>query len=301
MKLTMKRYINKFIVLFLIFTGTTLYAQQQNSYTFYRQNMNIVNPAYAGADGNTTFAGIFRSQWSGVKNAPEAQAFSFGTYSGKRVGVGLSVENDRTFVEQQTFVTADFSYRLPMNEQLDLFLGLKAGGNFYNVNTSELETWNYEVDPSLVGLSRFNPNVGVGAYLKHEKYYISLSAPKILETKRAREEEGIVTTAADRVHMYLSGGYDFRLNSTLELKPSVMLRYVDGAPVSVDFTALMNIHNNFEVGAAYRTDEAISGLALIKVIDWFDFGYAYESSLRSELQNVSNGTHELFVRFTLKD
>ena len=164
----MKRYINKFIVLFLIFTGTTLYAQQQNSYTFYRQNMNIVNPAYAGADGHTTFAGIFRSQWSGVKNAPEAQAFSFGTYAGKNVGVGLSVENDRTFVEQQTFVTADFSYRLPMNEQLDLFLGLKAGGNFYNVNTSELETWNYDLDPSLVGLSRFNPNVGVGAYLKHE-------------------------------------------------------------------------------------------------------------------------------------
>lgn len=295
----MKNYIPNILVLFLLFTGTTIYGQQQNNYTFYRQNMNIVNPAYAGAGGGTTFKGIFRSQWSGVKDAPEAQVFSFGTYAGKRVGLGLSVEHDRTFIEQQTFVTADFSYRLPMNETLDLFLGLKAGGNFYDVNTSGLDTWNYDVDPSLVALSRFNPNVGVGFYLKHEDYFVSLSAPKIFETERAREEEGIVTTAADRVHIYLSGGYDFRLNNSLELKPSTMLRYINGAPISIDVTTMLNIQDNFEIGGAYRSDKAISGLAIIKVITWLDFGYAYETSLRSEIQNVSNGTHELFLKFSL--
>ena len=296
----MKSYLNKIVVLFLLlFAGTSIYAQQQNAYTFYRQNMNILNPAYAGAEGNTTFTGIYRSQWRGVKNAPESQAFSFGTYAGKRVGLGLSVENDRTFVEQQMVVNADFSYRLPMSEELDLYLGLKAGGNFYNVNTSNLETWNYDLDPSLVGLSRFNPNVGVGAYLKHEKFYLSLSVPKIFETQRAREDEGIVTTAADRVHIYLSGGYGFFLSEDLTLKPSFMMRYVNGAPLSVDFTALLNIHDRLDIGAAYRTDEAVSGLAIIQVFVWLDFGYAYESSLRSEIQNVSNGTHELLLKFIL--
>lgn len=294
----MKSYINKIIVLFLIFTATGLHAQQQNTYTFYRENMNILNPAYAGADGNTTFTGIVRSQWRGVKHAPESQAFSFGTYAGKNVGLGLSVENDRTFVEQQMLVNIDFSYRLPMNEELDLFLGLKAGGNFYNVNTSNLETWNYDLDPSLIGLSRFNPNAGVGAYLLHEKYYVSLSAPRIFETERAREEEGMVTTAADRVHLYLSGGYSFDLNDRLSLEPSVMLRYVNGAPLSAEFTALANL-SSFEIGAAYRTDNAISGLAMVNVFEWLKFGYAYESSFRSEIQNVSNGTHEILLKFKL--
>jgi type IX secretion system PorP/SprF family membrane protein len=295
----MKNSINKILVLFFLFSGILTYGQQQNNYNFYRQNMNMVNAAYAGADGKTTFTGIFRSQWQGVDHAPESQAFSFGTHAGKRVGLGLSVENEKTFVEKQIAVNVDFSYMLPMNEDLALYLGLKAGGNFYDVNTSGLETWNIEVDPSLVNLSRFNPNVGVGAYLKHDKYYLSLSAPRILETTRAREEEGIVTTAADRVHIYFSGGYDFRLNQDLILKPSFMMRYVNGAPLSTDFTALLNIHQRFDIGAAYRTDNALSGLAIINVFDWLDFGYAYESSTRSQIRNVSNGTHELLLKFSL--
>lgn len=290
---------SNFILLCLLFLGTAGLAQQQNSYTFYRQNMSLVNPAFTGAEGQTTFTGLFRSQWQGVKNAPETQAFSFGTTAGKRVGLGLSVENDRTFVEKQMTVNVDFSYMLPMSEDLTLFLGLKAGGNFYDVNTAGIETWNYDVDPSLVGLSRFNPNVGVGAYLRHKDFYLSLSAPRILESERARADEGLVTSAADRPHFYLSGGYDFDLNESLILKPSVMLRYVKGAPVSADFTALLNIERSFEIGAAYRTDRAISGLAMVQVVEWFDFGYAYESSLRSELQNVNNGTHELMVKFKL--
>lgn len=295
----MKNIFKTLLLLIIVTTATASFAQQQNNYTFYRQNMNLVNPAFAGADSLTTLTGIFRSQWQGVKDAPEAQAFSFATPMGKRVGLGLTVENDRTFVEKQTSVNIDFSYQLPMSESLNLYLGLKAGGNFYDVNTSGIETWNYEADPSLVGLSRFNPNVGLGAYLKHEDYYISLSAPRIFESERARAEEGLVTSAADRPHFYLSGGYDFRLNETLVLKPSVMMRYVKGAPVSTDFTALLNIHDNFEVGAAYRTDKAVSGLVIVDVIDWLQFGYAYESSLRSEIQNVNNGTHELLLKFHL--
>lgn len=287
------------LTLCFLFVGIFVYGQQQNYYNFYRQNMNIVNPAFAGADGNTTFTGIFKSQWQGVKNAPESQAFSFGTFAGKRVGVGLSVENDQTFVEQQMLVMADFSYNIPLNEELNLFLGLKAGGNFYNVNTTDLETWNYDLDPSLVGLSRFNPNVGVGVYLKHEKFYMSLSAPKIFETQRAREEEGKVTTAADRVHVYFSGGYDFVLNADLTLKPSFMIRYVNGSPLSADFTTLLNIRKRFDIGAAYRTDKALSGLAIFKVFNWLNFGYSYESSLRTEIQNVSQGTHELLLSFKL--
>lgn len=295
----MKNHVNYILVLFFLFSGLIAHGQQQNNYTFYRQNMNIVNAAYAGADGKTTFTGIFRSQWQGVEHAPESQAFSFGTHAGKRVGLGLSVENDKTFIEKQIAVNVDFSYMLPMNEELTLYLGLKAGGNFYDINTSGIKTWNYDLDPSLVNLSRFNPNVGVGAYLKHEKYYLSLSAPRILETTRAREDEGIVTTAADRVHIYLSGGYDFLLSEDLILKPSFMMRYVNGAPLSVDFTALLNIHDRFDIGAAYRTDKALSGLAIINVFDWLDFGYAYESSIRSEIQNISNGTHELLLKFKL--
>ena len=47
------------------------------------------------------------------------------------VGLGLSVVSDKVFIEQQTFAYVDFSYKLDM-ESTQLYLGLKAGGNFYN-------------------------------------------------------------------------------------------------------------------------------------------------------------------------
>jgi len=283
----------------LFFFAAFAYGQQETNFTIYRNNMNIINPAYAGADGETIISNSFKSQWAGVKDAPETQAVSFGTPTGKRLGIGLSVINDKTFVEKQTSVFADFSYLIPMNETLDLYLGVKAGGNFYDVNVNGLQTYNVSPDPSLVNISRFNPNFGIGAYLKHEKYYISLSSPKMLSTQRAKNQDGVATVASDRPHIYLSGGYDIKLNGNFILKPSTLFRYVNGAPTSLDITGVLNYKKQFELGAAYRTDKAISGLATIKVNNWLDFGYAYEHSLRDEIASVTNGTHEFYLRFNL--
>ncbi|WP_158629462.1 PorP/SprF family type IX secretion system membrane protein [Flavobacterium microcysteis] len=290
---------NKLSTVLLFFFAAYAYGQQETSFTFYRNNMNIINPAYAGADGETIISSNFKTQWAGVKDAPETQAVSFGTPTGKKLGIGLSIINDKTFVEKQTSVFADFSYLVPINETLDLYLGVKAGGNFYDVNVNGLQTYNVESDPSLVNINRFNPNFGIGAYLKHKKFYVSLSTPKMLSTQRAKNEDGVATVASDRPHIYLSGGYDIKLNEDFMLKPSTLLRYVNGAPVSMDITGLVSYKQQFGLGVAYRTDKAINGLATIKVNDWFDFGYAYEHSLRDEIANVTSGTHEFYLRFNL--
>src|SRR5690606_28447645 len=116
---------------------------------------------------------------------PETKTVSFGTPLGKNVGIGISVVNDKTFVENQTVFGIDFSYHLKMNDATDLYLGIKAGGNFYDVNTTGLETYNIIEDPALGSISNFNPNIGAGVLLKHDKWYASLSVPKLLSTTRA--------------------------------------------------------------------------------------------------------------------
>lgn len=291
--------LNKLSTVLLFFFAAYAYGQQETSFTFYRNNMNIINPAYAGADGETIVSSSFKTQWAGVKDAPETQAVSFGTPTGKKLGIGLSIINDKTFVEKQTSVFADFSYLVPLNETLDLYLGVKAGGNFYDVNVNGLQTYNVESDPSLVNINRFNPNFGIGAYLKHKKFYVSLSTPKMLSTQRAKNEDGVATVASDRPHIYLSGGYDIILNENFMLQPSTLLRYVNGAPVSMDLTGVVTYKRQFGLGVAYRTDKAINGLATIKVNNWFDFGYAYEHSLRDEIASATSGTHEFYLRFNL--
>lgn len=293
------KQIRNILATVLLLVSSIAVAQQESVYTFYRQHMNLVNPAYVGMDSVTIATSTLRKQWTGIANAPETQAVSFGTSMGKKVGLGMTVISDKTFIEKQTYFSLDFSYRLKMSETAEVYFGIKAGGNSYNVNTSGLETYNVQADPALASISTFNPNVGVGAVYKEGAMYISLSIPRLLNSKRAKNDAGYASVATDSPHIYLSGGYDIPLQgefSTLVLKPSAMLRYVSGAPVSVDLTTMLQIDKTFELGAMYRTDKAYAAMATVVISKRLLFGYAYEMSTRPALASARN-TNEILLQF----
>lgn len=284
------------ILLVLFFSTSIVVAQQESVFAFYKSHMNLVNPAYAGMNNETFLTSSLRKQWTGVEDAPETQTVSYGTPVGKNMGIGFTVVNDKTFIEKETFVGADFSYKIQMDETMDLYLGIKAGGNFYNINTTGLQTYNVRADQALGSVSTFNPNFGVGAVLRKDKWYASLSVPRLLNTTKAVNEFGNAISATDRPHLYVSGGYDFVLDPTFVLKPSVMLRYVNGAPISVDLTAMLQIENNFEIGGMYRTDQAYAAMSTIRLSKRFVFGFAYEMSTKPTLAAARN-TNEILLQF----
>lgn len=285
------------IVAFLL-VGT-LYAQQQANYSLYNYTMNVINPAYAGADGRTAFTSNFRSQWINVPDAPETQSFFLAAPINDNIGLGITVVRDKVFIESSTSLNVDFSYRLQLNETLNLFLGLKAGGSTYNLDTSRITYIGIQDDPILGQVdTSFRPNVGFGAYLKHDKYFVSFGAPVLITHKRLDESEGVRTENTNAPHIYLSGGYDFDLSPTVELRPSAMFRYVTDAPLGVDITAAIRLYERYELGVMYRTEGAVSGVMMLNLADWFDLGYAYEAVTATELSSLNNGTHEVVLRFT---
>tara|TARA_R110002020_G_scaffold37072_4_gene111789 strand:- start:11083 stop:11871 length:789 start_codon:yes stop_codon:yes gene_type:complete len=260
--------------------------------------MNFFNPAFVGVDGETVVTTSIRQQWTGIEDAPSAEAVSFGTSLGRNLGLGVSIYNSNTFIESQTFTGIDFSYRLQLSTTTDLYFGLKAGGNFYSVNTSGLETYNVMADPNISSISNFNPNVGAGLLLKAEKWHVSFAVPRMLSTERADNSNGIVTAAVARPHLYSTAGYNISLNrdSNLLLKPSTMVRYISGAPISADINTMLSFDENFEIGATYRTDAAVAGMMNIKIKKRLLIGYAYEVSTRKVLASARN-TNEFLLRF----
>ncbi|MEO0038853.1 MAG: hypothetical protein RIQ59_2064 [Bacteroidota bacterium] len=288
--------INYIVLIALLFVSNSILAQQESAFAFYRSNMNIVNPAYAGVDNETLLTTALRQQWTGIPEAPQTATFAFSMPLKKNVGMGISLANDKVFIENQTFLGIDFSYKLKMNETIDMYLGVKAGGNFYKVNTTGLETYNVMSDPALGSINFFNPNIGAGAVVKTKKWNVSLSVPRLISTTRAKNDSGYASTDIDRPHFYLSGGYDFEVSNALVLKPSVMLRYVNGAPVSIDLNSMLQIEKKFEFGVTYRTDKAYGMLASIKLSNHLLFGYAYEMSTRATMAMAKN-TNELLLQY----
>lgn len=284
----------------LLYIGLVLvplisFSQQESYYTLYRFNMNVINPAYAGALGKNVFAFTSRRQWSSMQDAPSTLAFSYSSERANNVGLGLSVVSDKVFIEQQTFAYADFSYKLDM-ESTQLYLGLKAGGNFYSADPRVLSTYSTSSDPAQQQLSRFNPNVGAGAYLRGELFWASFSIPRLFNVKR--ESDNLAVTAKDRVHSYLGGGADFAIGSGLLLKPSVLFRKVKGLPVTTDITTMLSWQNQFDLGVSYRTSSAFALLAVVS-LGGFDIGYAYETPTDSSLSQLNLKTHEIVLRINL--
>ena len=277
----------------LLCVGTTM-AQQDPNYTFYRYNMNLINPAYAGANGTELGLNI-RSQWANVEGAPETQSLFFSTHMGKNVGLGVSIMNDKTFIEKATSLALDFSYKLSFGENKALYLGLKAGMNQYKADLDQLLVSGVVTDPSLSDINGgFNPNIGAGAYFKMDRFFASFSVPRLLSPDRLESDDGMVSLGADKIHMYASAGYDFILSEKLKFKPSALLRYVDSAPTSITFTAMLDIADRVEFGATYRLDEGFGGLFVFKA-DWLNIGYAYEASTDNPLDTAGDGTHEVFL------
>ena len=286
----------KCILFLLLILSELTFGQQESYYSLYRYNMNVINPAFAGADASNMLSFTSRSQWASVEDAPNTLAFAFSSARENNVGLGISLVSDKVFIEQQTFAYIDFSYKLQMSGESALFLGLKAGGNFYSADPTNLNTSTRIGDPSQVSLSRFNPNIGAGAYFKSPSYWVSFSIPRLFNVKR--ESDNLAVTAKDRVHTYLGAGVDLPVSNGIFVKPSLMIRKVKGLAATADLTGMISWQNQFDVGLSFRTNSSMALMSMIS-LGMFDVGYAYETPTDNGLSQLNLRTHELVLRINL--
>lgn len=285
----------KITLIFALLVSLLMYGQQEPQYTQYMYNTVSVNPGYAGTRGVASIFGLYRSQWVGLDGAPKTAQFSIHSpisYQGH--GLGLSIINDEIGPSRDTYVHASYSYKLQLNYDTWLNLGLMAGGSFLEVDYDKLNV-DDPGDPQLSGkLSKFSPNVGVGAYFHSDNWYIGLSVPALLETRFYDDIQQSV--AKERMHFYLIGGYVFDLSPSIQFKPATLIKAVSGAPLAVDISANFLFNENFTIGAAYRWDAAVSGLVGFNINRNLQIGYAYDFDT-NRLGNYNSGSHEIFIRY----
>lgn len=274
-------------------------AQQDPMYTQYMYNMSVINPAYAIDDlGILRVGGLYRNQWVGMEGAPETANFWAHTGLTDRLEAGISIVHDEIGgIIKENNLYADVAYVLPLTETSKLSFGVKAGMTFFDADLTRLVT-NDPNDPAMQNISEAFPNFGVGAYWFGDNYYVGLSAPNIFTAKHLENETGLARLGEENIHYFLTGGYVFDLNPNLKFKPAFMVRAVEGAPLSADITANMLLYNRFEVGAAYRFNETVSGLVNFRVTPELRIGYAYDYTT-GNLSDFNDGTHEIFVLFDL--
>ena len=288
---------NLVILLLTMLFALQMNAQQDPQYTQYMYNMNIINPAYTGSTEGLAVGALYRSQWVGLDGGPETFTFNIHSPIGKQVGLGLSVISDQIGPVKETNAYVDFSYTIPVGTVTKLAFGIKGGFTYHDIGLADVIT----IDPNDPffenNINETTPNIGAGVYFyKPNKYYISASVPNILNGVHL--DTNGTKIGSETEHFFAAAGYVFDLSENFKLKPHALLKYATDAPLSYDINANVFMYDLVEIGVGYRLQDSFSGMINFQVYDNLRIGYAYDA-IRSDLNIVTNSSHEIFINFDL--
>src|ERR1043166_3844529 len=103
-------------------------AQFDAMFTQYMFNEMFINPAYAGSKEAMSATMLHRQQWVSFPGRPVTTSFSVhGPLMGNKMGLGLSVLNEKVGVLTRNLIYGSYAYRLKVHESGTLAMGLMGG------------------------------------------------------------------------------------------------------------------------------------------------------------------------------
>ena len=287
-------------ILLILFVSNVSRGQQDPMYTQYNFNTQTINPAYAGTWESMGFVVLGRHQWVGMEGAPKTLTFSMQTNTkNENVGLGFNIISDQIGREKHLSMFGDYSYRVKLDYKTFLRFGLKYGFSSYQNNLSAYQQYPGEIDPFSQGEIdvKMMPNIGIGAFLYSENYYIGLSIPKMVENSFGNNYNNYSVQAEMR-HFFLIAGYVFDLSENLKFKPTFLTKATIGAPVEFDFTANFLLGDKVWLGAMYRTGDSFGFIAQWIFDKKLRIGYGIDFTTTA-LQQFHDGTHEVMVSYEI--
>lgn len=290
------------IAMLIMFIAGIAKAQQLVMFNHYFYKPFILNPAFAGNENKTEAFTINRTQWTGFSNAPQFNIISIdGALKSKKVGLGMSVYNDRKGISNRTGGDLSYSYKLNFNDKTQLSFGLSAGvvSQVMNFSKAVSESTN---DPYLFSNTEqktsFNLNAGI--LFNWGDLSVAAAAPQLAQNKfNYLDNAGQNKVSYVQYRHYLSSlTYKVHLNKTkgLSLTPTALIRIVPGAPIQYDGNLNLEFENKFWIGATYKSNYAISAQAGVCLYRQLNIGYSYEI-ITHKLSKQAALSHEIMLSF----
>lgn len=308
-------------------------AQQLPHYTQYILNQYILNPALTGIENYTDIKLSHRHQWVGLEGAPVTTYFTIQGPIGKKDyrttatsfdvpgenprgtaywqnytaaaphhGLGLQIINDRAGPINEFSAMATYAYHIGISARTSLAMGFGAGITNLSLDASKLDFGNTVVDPAVYNnglINTIKPAFNAGLYLYSGEYFVGISAQQIIPQKIDFSNNTVKKDDGKTVpHLFATAGYRFLISEDFNLIPSLMLKYVQPAPVQADINAKLQYRDLVWIGASVRTNDGFAGMVGLNVGNTFNIGYSYDYS-SSHLNTISKGTHELMIGFII--
>ncbi len=289
--------------LMMLFAGFQLNAQQDAMYSQYMFNPFAVNPAYAGSRSSLSGVILGRKQWAGIDGAPTTGTFALHSpFKGKNFALGFNAIVDKIGPSTNTGALATYAYHLKLGPG-KLSLGLR-GGVYSNRLDKSVLIFDDGTDVNNTGgfYQKIVPTFDFGGYYYTEKFYLGLSSNHILTSGTTNIDSIVgggssVFSTFDR-HFMVASGYAHAINPDVVLKPSVLIKYVNGAPINVDVNMSVLLKKVFWVGLSLRSSKDLVAVLEYNFSNFMRVGYSYDFAFGA-VRTYTTGSHEIFLGFDL--
>jgi len=291
----------RWIIILLFFTIGGLkqicLAQQIPMFSQYMYNNFIYNPAIAGTKKYTPIMLDAREQWRGLDGHPRTQTISLHTpLAGNKLGIGIFLFNDKVGPVVRQGGGLAYAYHLKLNRMSKLAFGIS--GTFYSlkIKTEELkfdQDLNGDGVITSQGTRSMFPNVGAGVYYYHKKFYSGFSVPGLLEPKN-----GTTYAITEVKHYHFTAGGYIKLRPNYLLEPSILIKYVQAAPLNIDINAMFILYNRFHTGITYRHRAALVYIMGYSIQNKIHMAYSYDLAT-THLTYYNTGTHEVTLGYNI--
>jgi type IX secretion system PorP/SprF family membrane protein len=199
---------------------------------------------------------------------------------------------------RETQIALSLAWNKQITKDLRLAVGLRGGLFNYNINLSQL---NRDVDADVAfrnnDLNILAPMTGFGIYLYSEKYFVGVSAPRMVFVAD-NPVNNVDISYATTTQYYAFAGFVQEVNSDWKIKPTTQVKMAQGAPIQVDLNVHAIYKDDYSIGAFYRTGGELGIMAMAQVSPNFTLVYAYDHRL-APVNNYVNGSHEFGVQYAI--
>src|SRR5690349_7783532 len=236
--------------LFCLLTGllsTQLKAQDQSNFTQFYLNPYLLNPSFAGIDGQTAFTLIYRRQWMNIDGGPNIANISFQAPISERLSTGFSITNDKKGLLNNSGLLLSLGINVPLAEHSFLRFGISAGGAWNMVDLENVDT----SDPAYQGLldnnASLNGNAGLSVHVKD--FHLGISMPSILAPSYVSKDAFTVTEVKpfETLIFHTSKRFDFGDNKHI-FEPYAIYRLNTGLPSQFEFAGIVHLNHTLWAG-----------------------------------------------------
>ncbi|MFT3738787.1 MAG: PorP/SprF family type IX secretion system membrane protein [Breznakibacter sp.] len=275
------------------------FSQQLPVMTLGFENPQFYNPA-ASAFKNTLSASFgYRQQWAGIPGAPETFVLSVDGKPADKMGLGLTLYNDRTDILGQLGLFGNYAYKLKFMENHSIGLGLSAGlihnQIFYDRIKASQTDENVLLDYSEKG-TKFDAGAGL-RYSYKDILFVDFSALNLMKGRYTFEEQNTFKEQRFQLmtHYIVSMGYSFILQEgRYRIDPWTSFRSVQGLPLQYEGNLSFTWNDLVKATGGYRQDAGAYAALQFRLFESIGIGYARDFP-NKYIKSVSSGSNEIFL------